>query len=204
MATIESPIGSVVSTQNQHMKKYVVDDGQEVSGPVVNPHYKPPQKQEFASTDLSEKEIYEKYQAAKNEKAQISPDRKKKIECLLGLRRIVRSINIDGLNISLRNLNANDSRLAMKTIAEKSTTQIDLAFYSRNVYLALSLYELDGENISNLLGEEDVNIELRLSVIEEMSEDVVKQLHEFYQKEIGINLPQTVEENTEVNSEIKK
>ena len=200
MATIESSIGSVVSGSNQQMKKYVVDDP-DIDMPVVNPLYKPPTQEQPV---LSEKEVFDKYNEAKKAKVQISPDRKKKIECLLGLRRITKSTNIDGLNITLRNLNANDSRMALKTIAEKAMTNIDLMFYSRNVYLALSLYELDGEKVSELLGEEDLNVELRLSLVEEMAEEVVKQLHEFYQKEIGINLPQTGEEVGEVNAEIKK
>lgn len=207
MATIESQIGSVsTNSGNQPIKRYVVDDPT-MDQPSVNPYYKP----EAAASNnqqpqqTEEEKIYLQYQEAKRQKNKISPESKNKIEALLGLRKIIKSITIDGIKITLRNLSANDTKLAFKTIADNAVTNIDLMFYGRNVYLALSLYEINGEKVSTLLGEEGgLDAPLRLSLVEEMSEEVVKALHNFYEKEIGINIPQTEKEIREVNSEIKK
>ena len=210
MATIESQIGSVsANSGNQPMRRYVVDDPT-MNEPIVNPYYKPemavPNNQQNSPPQQTEEEkVYFQYQEAKRQKNKISIESKNKIEALLGLRKITKSITIDGIKITLRNLNAHDTKLAFKIIAENAVTNVDLMFYGRNIYLALSLYELNGEKISSLLGEEaGIDVALRLSLVEEMSEELVKELHTFYEKEIGINIPQTEKDIKEVNSEIKK
>ena len=213
MATIESQIGSVVSSQRP-MKKYTVDDPtlepEELKDiPVVNPLYlkqrAAQQQEEQEIKPKTDAAIFEKYEQAKINKNKISKDGKSKIEALLGLKKITKSITIDGIEITLKNLTGNGTRLAFKTIEEHAKNNIDIMFYSRHVYLALSLYKIEDQDISVLLGEGDEpNVDLRLSLIEELSEDTIKDLQDFYEKEIGIKSPITEGEVKEVNSDIKK
>lgn len=206
MVTFESSIGTVASSAAP-LKRYVVDDptAAAAAAPVRKEEPQIPQAQVEQPRKLSEEEIWQKYNDAKRERKEISPDKRRKIEALLGLRKVIKTINIDGMNFSMRNLCANDTRVALKSIAEHSTTNVDLMFYSRNVYVALTLYEINGESVAELLDENNgVDIELRLSLIEEMDEGVVKSLYDFYTKEIGISIPQTIEDVREVQAEIKK
>jgi len=224
MATIESQIGTVASGRNPQQKTYVVDDptldnnGEPDMGnePVVNPYYKrtqiPQQSQRQQiqaqvqnSSQNDEKIFYDKINELKKNKKDISPESKRKIEALLGLRKIKKSITIDDTVITLQNLNSDFTRLAFKSIAENSKTNIDIMFYSRNVYLALSLFEINGEKVSDLLQEDDeTDVDMRLAIVDDLAEEVVKELQSFYEKEIGVKIPENAQEIREVNSEIKK
>jgi len=205
MATIESSLGSIPSSNSTPMKKWVVDDPTMdiPDSEIKNPHYKPVQQQ-MKVTPEKEQEMFEKFQEAKRQKNTINPESKKKIEALLGLRKIIKSTTIDGITFTLKNLNANCTRIAYKAVAERSATNVDMMFYSRNVYLALSLHEIDGQPIEEILGEKEIDIDTRLSLIDEMDDNIINELYSFYDKEIKIKLPDTAEAMAEVQGEIKK
>ena len=220
MGTIESSIGKVASKNQQPMKRFVVDDP--TLGGTSQPQeqtYQSQQeqaRQEYApdlapgitnfdaqspGQQLDDKTMAE-YQEAKRMKGRIAPDKKIKLEALLGLKRIRKTVKIDDHDITLQNISGADMMEALKAVAE-CKTNLDFIYKSRHILLALSLFAIDGQEVSDILGEED-NLEMRLSVVENISDDALNELHAFYDKEIGVKIPQTGKEMQEIQGDIKK
>ena len=218
MGTIESSIGKVAS-KNQPMKRFVVDDpslGSAEHSPIspANPQaqileeYAPDLAPGITDFDnqspgqqLDDKTMAE-YQEAKRMKNRIAPEKKAKLEALLGLKRIRKTVPIDNHQITLQNIGGADMHEALRAVAD-CKTNLDFIYKSRHVLLALSLYAIDGQEISDILGDQD-NLEMRLSVVENISDDALNELHAFYDKEIGVKIPQTGKEMQEIQSDIKK
>lgn len=191
MASIESSIGKVSSTERAPLKKFVVDD----------PSLEEEKFEEKVIADpgiaLSQANALRR---AKEES--LTKEKKSKLELLLGLKRTKTSIVIDGHTIVLQNLSSGDMKTAYKKIAQQEL-YVDQMFDTRHVFLAYSLYSFDGETISSLLGEDD-ELETRLSLIENMSESVIKELYDFYTKSFEEVHPKTEEQFKEVAADIKK
>jgi hypothetical protein len=222
MAIIESALGKVQSQNSSSLRNYVVEDptllpeeeprvNNQLS-PQVQQVYQERLKQVQKVRELSEDEkffmqaneecpveVFETKVKAKKEV--ITESRKQKLELLLGLKKVKKSIVIDEYKIVLQNLSSSDMKCVFDKIADK-TTMLDQMYYARQAYLAYSLYSFDGELISDLLGEDD-GFEMRLSIIENMSDSVVNELYKFYETEIDFQ-PKNNEEAKEVVSDIKK
>jgi hypothetical protein len=145
----------------------------------------------------------EKISLARKNKNVLSKEKKDKIEALLGLKKIRESVEIDGHTIVLQNLCGADMAFALDIVANVSKNYLEQLFDTRHVYLALSLYSIDGEKFSDLLGNDD-NFETRLSIVENMTEDALRILHDVFDNKINIKMPQTEKEAMEVASDIKK
>ena len=219
MVRINSSIGSLAQNPQQmdRIKKFVVDDPmapQEIEQQKpsfdrrrnYNVSTEPTIAQaneiiEVADTD----NIFEEVEEIRRKRNSLDPDKKNKLEIILGLKRKYGKINIDGHIITLRNLSAKESKQLVKTAfdLQKEQKHVDQIYDIRNFTLAFSIYSIDDVKISDILGEND-NLEIRLSMIEEMPEAAIIELHEFYEKNIAMRQPNTEAEAKEVIEDIKK
>lgn len=215
MGSIESSIGKVSSKISaaavQQPKHFVVENADDESFDNENPF---DEYEDFIqesnetmmkknSKGTEEDAALNKVVQMRKEKNIITKDSKSKIEALLGLKSVFANTEIDGLKITLKNLTALDMKNAFDKISQISKTKLQEVFDTRNVFICLSLYKLDDELLTDILGDDD-DIDTRLSLVENMSEDVVTILENLYNSKIKINLPKTNEEAKEVIKEIKK
>ncbi len=213
MATVESQIGEVSSNSTSY-KQYVVEDlsseEEMINKPITNKSSIKPQEipEEYRELASAEAAIAEARQA-KEAKNKISESGKNRIEILLGLRKNIKSTTIDGHKISLKSVESGDVKNIFTRVAEyELKAQENRKYYieqvieTRNCMLAASLYAIDNELISNLLGDEDT-LEMRLSIVENMAEEVVKELYDFYQAEVEVK-PKSQAEAKEVAEDLKK
>ena len=191
MASIESTLGKVTSNEIGQVKRYVVDE------PEME------ERQNYVPDNYIDPKVALK-QAADIKKANntLSDTKKSKLELLLGLKKSKKSIKIDGHTIVLQNLSSGDMKAGYKKIAENDKV-VDQMFDTRHIFLSYSLYSFDGETISSLLGEDD-DLDTRVSLIENMSEDAIKELYEFYNKSFEGVHPTSEEQFKEVTADIKK
>ena len=196
MASIESTLGKVSSSNSPQIKKYVVDQPQLKS----NEQF----EQELIQETLidSKQALKQAEDFKKNTEVAITKEKKSKLELLLGLKKSKKSIIIEGHNIVLQNLSSGDMKTAYKKIANQKLV-VDQMFDTRHIFLAFSLYSFDGELISNLLGDDD-DLDTRISLIENMSEEVVKEIYEFYNNSFELIHPKSEEQFSEVTADIKK
>lgn len=224
MSKIESSIGSV-SFDNQQLKKYVVED--ESSNSFSDLEEMPPSNfkqtveksnniQEKAllngrkfirNSSISEEkelEILEAYQGLKEKKLEpLTQNEKNKLETLLGLRKRELPVIIDGHEFVLSALTALDFKKLTRRIVDKAKDAIDETFEVRNTTLAISLISLDGESISSMIEEgDDIDLETRISIIENMAESLVAELYTFYRENINV-IPTSQKEVKEVMSNLK-
>jgi hypothetical protein len=221
MANINSSIGKLAQNSDSinQVKRYSVDDPtgiKEEDIPIYDKRHRR-QGNEILNENLDAHEridiaegedVFKKIEEIENlkkRKASIDPDRKSKIEVLLGLKRRYANTEIDGHVITLQNLSAKESKLLVKTAftMQEENRKVDQIYDIRNYTLACALYAIDDEKISEILGEDD-NIETRLSLIEEMSETAISELHTFYEEKVAIKPPQDKKEAKEVIEDIKK
>lgn len=137
----------------------------------------------------------------------IGDEAKKRIEILANIGRLTKDVSIGGFSFSLRTLKSKEAREAALATFSASLTQIEASYEARRQQLARSLCKIDGEDVSIILGSD--NLEARLNFIEENLEDVVIEklweefaaLKEEARVKYGIN---TVKEAEEVSEDLKK
>jgi len=209
MGSIESSIGTTTTSSNkQQLRHFVVDNDENENEEQVDDFAEERaivnEMREAQNKPIkTEDDVLSEVVQLRKEKNVISKNSKNKLEALLGLKTIYATIDIDGVKITLKNLSALDMKNALDKISLLSKTKLQEVFDTRNVFLGLSLYKIDDQLMSDILGEND-DIETRLSLIENMSEDAIAILDNFYDTKIKIKLPQKQNEAEEVISEIKK
>lgn len=223
MGRINSSIGSVAQNpqQTDNMKRFVVEDPtapqqmeqQQIEQPPVfdrrrssnvPPNYVQAHAHEVIDVG-DEEDIFEAVEQIRKKRNSLDPDKKNKIEILLGLKRKYGKIKIDNHVITLRNLSAKESKRLVKSAfdLQKEEKHIDQIYDIRNFTLAFAIYAIDDVKISDILGKND-NLEMRVSMIEEMPEDAIIELHKFYESDIASNQPKNEVEAKEVVEDIKK
>jgi len=219
MVRIDSSIGSLAQNpqQSDKTKRFVVDDPtapQEIEQQKpsfdrrrnYNVSTEPTMAQANEIIEVSDSDnIFEEVEEIRRKRNSLDPDKKNKLEVLLGLKRKYGKVNIDGHIITLRNLSAKESKQLVKTAfaLQKDQKHVDQIYDVRNFTLAYSIYSIDDIKLSDILGEND-NLETRVSMIEEMPEAAIIELHEFYENNIAIKQPNTEVEAKEVIEDIKK
>jgi hypothetical protein len=225
MGTIESSIGKVSSEDRGPMKRYVVDDPtaekenffaqrdmliQQQEQRLLNQERNESPTVAFVKK-LNEEQFAEHEDLVRETRAKknvIDPTKKTKLECLLGLRQKYDSINIDGHKVTLKSLSAK----ATKDIFEKMykvksedelASPIEKMFDMRHLTLVYALYAFDDVKFSDILGEFD-DFDTRLSLVEEMSDDAVKDIYSFFEEKIKFKFPTNEVETKELIGDIKK
>jgi len=219
MGRIESSIGSLAQNPRQErIKRLVVDDptAPQMEQPPVFDRRRAPVDPSIAyahemahANEVIEvadgEDVFEKVDEVRRKRNSLDPDKKNKLEVLLGLKRKYGKMDIDGHTITLRNLSAKESKQLVKSAfdLQKEQKHVDQIYDIRNFTLAFAMYAIDDVKISDILGEND-NLEMRVSMIEEMPEAAIVELHEFYENNIAVRQPQTEMEAKEVIEDIKK
>lgn len=214
MGKINSPIGSFAQNSSERFKKFTVDDptlegGDEgVSeggdeGVSIDMRSTPQAHERIELAD--DDQLFDKIDEMRRARNSLDPDKKNKIEVLLGLKRRYADREVDGHLITLRNLSAKETKAIVGAayVMEKESRKVDSLYDIRDYTLAFSIYAIDGEKISDILGDDD-NMETRVSLIEEMPESAILELHSFYESEIAVKPPKDKREAEEVVEDIKK
>lgn len=215
MTEINSSIGKITSDQKP-MKRYTVDGPEADFGVKENPvetrrrRFQQQQQQPnvpnsrmaYVANNESEEDIFKQAERMRAEKNKMAPDNKNKIEVLLGLKRKYGEITIDDHKIVLRSLSAKESKFIINSAYDIANEKpIDKVYNLRHNTLAFSLFSIDGEEISDIIGDD---FDIKLSLIEEMSDEAIAELFKFYEDNIAVKMPQTEKEAKEVIADIKK
>ena len=126
-----------------------------------------------------EKLVHEMYQA-KKEKGKIdrlSPGAKKRIEQLLGMMRLTKEVEMNGIIFSLRTLNAEESRSVLHAAAQYDGT-VETPFELRKQTLSYALEKINGDRIADFLGSPDRSVILEF--LDELDENAVSILFRNY------------------------
>ena len=225
MGTIESSIGNVVSNDSGNQpRRYIVDDptgeNEEFVDPMAQRNMLLQQQQQLMREKsptttfvrkLNEEQVKEHEDLVtevRNRKKSLDPNKKTALEQLLGLKQKYGSINIDGHKITLKSLSAKATQdIFEKMYAVKDLTEannpIEKMFDMRHLTLVYALYAFDDVKFSDILGEFD-DFDTRLSLVEEMSDDAVKDIYAFFEENIKLKLPTNEGEAKEILGDLKK
>jgi predicted nucleic acid-binding Zn ribbon protein len=132
---------------------------------------------------------------------------RQRIALLTNIGRLTRKVEIGGFSFSLRTLKNKEAKEAtLATFNEDVKTELQASFESRKHQLVRSIYEIDGQDIALVLG--DNSIETRLAFIDELEDSVFSRLFDEYIKlrneakaKCSINSEKDVEE---VAADLKK
>lgn len=160
------------------------------------------------AVDLDKNSVIEGLKHIREDK--LAPNRKKRLEVLLGIGKIYREVVIDSITFTLQTLKSKEIQELAK-FQQIITTEnvVDAMFEIRKHILAYSLCAVDGISIGEYLGnQEELDIDDKLCFIENLSESIVVILHDEYQKLVeSSNLKygiKTKEEVQEVIEDVKK
>lgn len=215
MSVIESPIGKVISSgQSTPLKRYVVsDDERSKPNTQARRYYNSDVEDDFdpgldIEPTIPERDPHEVkayVDKLKAQKDKVAPERKNKLEILIGLKKKIKSIVVEGHTIELKALSGGEIKSVFEFLS-KDTNQTNIVqiYNSRHAILAFSLHSIDGELIEDLVGEENNNLETRLAIIENLSDVLVGELHSFYEKEVCVDRPKNELEIKEALQDLKK
>lgn len=148
-------------------------------------------------------ELQKARQTAKRKELAISPANKKKVEILLGLGRKKTTVDIDGNEIVLQNLTSIQTKKVLNAVAElriePGKIKFDQIYVTKHMVIGFALKSINGENVADLLGDDDTD-EAREAMVGEMDSDVVNALYNAY----IVNIGNTLQLNQDVGEEIKK
>jgi len=206
MGRINSSIGSFAQNPNSAngVKKFTVDDPT-MREPQVERHFQSTEPINEKIEAAESEDIFKELEEIRQTRVSLEPDKKNKIELLLGLKRKYANLKIDDHVITLRNLSAKETKVLINTAftMQLEDRKVDYIYDIRNYTLAFAIYAIDDVKISDILGDND-NMETRISLIEEMPEDSVSEMHAFYEEHIVVKAPKSKEEAKEVIDSIKK
>lgn len=130
---------------------------------------------------------------------------RKRIELLVNIGRTTTDILIDGVSFGLRTLKNKEAREATLSIFN-CANDAEAAYEIRRQTLAKAIFQIDGQDIELALGGN--GFDLKLSLIDEMEETIVKRLYDEYNalkndvtKKYAL---ETEEQVKEVLSDLKK
>lgn len=131
---------------------------------------------------------------------------KKRIELLANIGRLNKDVKIGEYIFSLRTLKARETHDASTDSFKLSLTNIELSFEARRQQLARSIHKIDGNDIKDIIGSDELS--MKIAFINELEENVVRKLWDEFsllnkeaREKYGIN---TAEDAKEVANDLKK
>lgn len=116
----------------------------------------------------------------KEKDKRITPEKKNKLEVLMGLKKRVASIEIDGHKITLQNITSLQSNKILSEVA-KQTTGLDQVYTTMHMVIGYALKAIDDEELN-------YDDEEKIKVAGNMAYETLTELYNFYTKEIGTKL----------------
>ena len=163
MPTFDSPIG-VKKFAAQNLKEFNVPDESD---------------QQFEEQDFNqiEKDIKLAKEARRTGRERLSEGAKKRIELLIGMTRITRSVDLDGNIFILQTLKAKEMREAIME-ASKFNGTVEGPFELRKQLLARSLVQIAEIDIEQFISSND--FQARLDFIDELDDHFSNKLYDEY------------------------
>jgi hypothetical protein len=127
-----------------------------------------------------EREIEQARQEKRQKRA--NPQAVSRLELLTGIGRLVTEVTIEKVEFRLRSLKSKELRYVMERAAKNAISNIGEAMMIRNYTLAFSLFEIDRNPISTVIGSDKV--EDKVNVIDDFEEVVTTRLWEAYSRMI--------------------
>jgi len=127
-----------------------------------------------------EREVEQARQVQRQKRA--NPNAVSRLELLTGIGRLVTEVTIEKVEFRLRSLKSKELRFVMEKAARDATSNIGEAMMIRNYTLAFSLFEIDGNPISTVIGSD--RVEDKVSVIDDFEEVVTTKLWDAYSRMI--------------------
>jgi hypothetical protein len=170
----------------------------------------PPSMQRMSMPTPEEQvEIERQYQAArdakKSGKERMSDGAKRRIEMLVGMTRLTKTIDIDGTTYVLQTLKSKELRESIVAAAEFDGT-VEFSFETAKQLLGRSLVQLAGVDIEQFLNSNELSV--KLVFIEDLDQALLMRLYNEYvslsneaQEKYSIKTP---EQAKEVIEELKK
>lgn len=201
MPGIKSQLGEK-SVGGQPRKVFTVEDESDVSNYPPSQSYVPTD-QEYAEPQvrrrtygqpLESKEILtnerrNEYVSQKREvydnQSRISMSNRNRIEILLGIGRLTKEVEYDGVMFTLQSLKSREMREIFDSIKERKANDLDINYEIRAQTLARSLHAIDGLLFEDFLGSRKLND--KLAFIDELQERTVIFLHQKYSEMIDEN-----------------
>jgi hypothetical protein len=149
---------------------------------------------------IDEAEVMRMVGQAREQRKIVTPAAKNKLELLLGLGRKKIAIDIEGHQITLKNLSSHETKLVMNAISE--VTGFERVYVAKHMTLAYAIDAVDGEPIGKILGDDDT-IALRSDLIENMEASVVDKLYSSYTSSLLVVIKDD-QEAKEVSEDLKK
>ncbi len=101
-----------------------------------------------------------------------------RLELLTGIGRLISEITIEKVEFKLRSLKSKELRYVMEKAARHADSKIGEAMLIRNYTLAFSVFEIDGNPISVIIGTD--KIEEKVKIIDEFEELITAKLWKAY------------------------
>ena len=199
MPEFNSPLGRRQFAMDQAAKKQVLTvPDEEMDRPQTNVDLTPGKKLNQEQLDQLDAMRKERQMATKH----ISPIAKERIEYLIGLGRVKKDVPVDDVVFSLQSLKDEEVEEILLA-ASGATTQLGSYFATRRETLARSIYQVDGQPISLVLGGSGPEV-VRDLLLKSMDDAVIEFLHNKYlemkeeqQKKYGIKNDSDIKEVVE-------
>lgn len=213
MVDINSPLGrrAIATGAAQQKRILTVSDEDPARAQAFSPTFESTQNfQSFGSeTQPFEPQNFESVQefrkSAITSSRKITAEAKERIEILTGLGRCHDTVEVEGIIFSIQSLKGKEMRNIV-VLSNGGSNASEAYFIARDWVLAYSIYEIDGQPISVVLGSN--KIEDRVSFVENLDEHVIEHLHDRYLEMVKKNKTKFTIKNTndakEVAEDIKK
>lgn len=174
MPDINSPLGRRAFAMANQRVLTVPNEENEIAA------FAPPiQQKESVEQDINSIQQTRKERIAAAKK--ITSTAKERVEMLTGLGRCYDTVEFEGIIFSIRSLKSKETR-AVVNAANDGKNASDSFFIARDHTLAYSIYEIDGEPTSWVIGGNTV--EDVIAFLEEMDESLPEYIHNGYLKMI--------------------
>lgn len=172
---ISSQLGSVgINAQNQ--RELIIDD-QSDYGSQIPSHLRNNPNVRINEQEAQELRNFSRETAAAKKNERPPQKAVSRLEVLVGIGRLTTEVKIDNVKFCLRSLKNKEVRdVINRSLGEENSFNQTMVL--RNSTLAYSLFEIEGDSISNYIGDDD--FESRVELIEEFSSNTVDELWKAY------------------------
>jgi hypothetical protein len=136
---------------------------------------------ELSISDDREAELMAQLEAArsnkKKEKEKAPEGARNRLELLTGIARAVDKVSVDGITFSIRTLKSRENKEIIEAIMDIENGAIQ-AFETRAQTLARSIYEIDGQPFSLMIGSD--KMEAKVFFAQELDESLLSHLYNKY------------------------
>ena len=124
-----------------------------------------------------ERQVIESRKARRDGKERMSDGARRRIEMLIGMTQLTKTVEVGGASFVLKTLQAKEARTALTAAAEYDGT-VQFSFEYSKQLLARSLTQISGVDIDQFLSSSD--LETRLDFIDELPQSLFTRLYNEY------------------------